>query len=288
MPPARRDLQSVRVTDRSEPHDERRRRLAQKAKGLRKTPGVYLMKDATGKVIYVGKASVLRNRVSSYFVRSADLGPKKQPMLDLVEDFEVLECEGEWEALLAEARLIKDTRPRFNERLTDDKSFPYLAITMRDEFPGVYITRAPTEPQFKQAKIYGPFTSVYALREAVVLLQRVFKYRTCTLDIIDGDPKNEHFRPCLLYAIGQCTAPCAGKISRPAYREDIDRFVDTVCPLDRAGAYTVDGPGTLIVTRYEGCYQNVLGLPIVRLDALLRDVGDGLSPRVRGDRARFL
>ncbi len=151
----------------SEPGTDRLQRLAEKAKGLPKTPGVYLMKDGGGTVLYVGKAASLRNRVKSYFVSSADLGAKKQPMLDLVEDFDVLECEGEWEALLLESRLIKDTRPRFNERLTDDKTYPYLAVTMRDDFPGVYITRTPADPEFRGARIYGPFTSVSALREAM-------------------------------------------------------------------------------------------------------------------------
>jgi excinuclease ABC subunit C len=108
----------------SESRADRLARLAEKARGLPKTPGVYLMKDAAGRVIYIGKAGSLRNRVGSYFTGSVDLGPKKQPMLEVVEDFDVLDCEGEWEALLLESRLIKDTRARFNERLTDDKSFP--------------------------------------------------------------------------------------------------------------------------------------------------------------------
>lgn len=199
--------------------------LAGKARELPSMPGVYLMKDAEGHVIYVGKAASLRNRVGSYFVRSADLGFKKQPMLDFVVDFDTIECEGEWEALLTEARLIKDIRPRFNERLVDDKTFPYLVVTMRDEFPGVYITRNPTAPEYKGARVFGPITSVAALRDSVQLLQRVFKYRTCTLDIKSDDPKNAHFRPCLLHAINQCTAPCANKITKEAYRADIDRFL---------------------------------------------------------------
>lgn len=208
-----------------ETREERLARLAEQAKSLPPEPGVYLMKDAEGRVIYVGKASALRNRVSSYFQPSADLGPKKQPMLEVVSDFDTIPCEGEWEALLMEARLIKDTRPRFNVRLTDDKTFPYLAVTVRDHYPGVYITRTPTEERFKGAKILGPFTSVAALREAITLLQRVFKYRTCTLDIIPGEKKNRYFRPCLLHAIGQCTAPCAEYITPEAYREDINRFL---------------------------------------------------------------
>ena len=202
-----------------------RNRLSERAKRLPCSPGVYLLKDAEDLVIYVGKAGSLRNRVGSYFVASADLGPKKQPMLDLIVEFDVIECEGEWEALLMEARLIKDIRPRFNSMLTDDKSFPYLAITMRDDFPGVFITRTPADPEFSGAKIFGPFTSVYALRESIQLLQRVFKYRTCTLDIKVDNPKNASFRPCLLHAIDQCTAPCANKISKEDYRRDIARFI---------------------------------------------------------------
>ena len=204
---------------------EMRDRLAERARALPASPGVYLLKDAADTVIYVGKASSLRNRVASYFVPSVDLGPRKQPMLDLVVDVEVIECEGEWEALLMESRLIKDIRPRFNDLLTDDKTFPYLVITTRDEFPGVFVTRTPSDPAYRGAKIYGPFTSVYALRDAAQLLQRVFKYRTCTLDIRADDPRNASFRPCLLHAIGQCTAPCANRISKEAYRGDVNRFI---------------------------------------------------------------
>lgn len=212
---------------------DRLQRLRDKARQLPRTPGVYLMTDEKGRVIYVGKASVLANRVGSYFVPSADLGPKKQPMLGVIADFDTIECEGEWEALLTENRLIKDLRPKYNERLTDGKSFPYLVITTRDEFPGVYVTRVPTEERFRGARVIGPFTSVYALRESMKLLQRVFKFRTCELEIhepapgtteAEKDPRRS-FRPCLLYPIKQCTAPCAAKISKDQYREDIERFV---------------------------------------------------------------
>ncbi|TVQ56578.1 MAG: excinuclease ABC subunit UvrC, partial [Phycisphaerales bacterium] len=208
-----------------ESSQDRLGRLAESARELPRTPGVYLMKDAAGTVIYIGKAGSLRDRVGSYFVPSTDLGLKKQPMLELVEDFDTLECETEWEALLTESRLIKDVRPRFNAKLTDGKSFPYLAITMREEFPGVFITRNPTDEPFKGARLFGPFTSVSALRDSVQLLQRVFKYRTCTLEIDSRDPKNRFFRPCLLHPIDQCTAPCANKISPEEYRKDIDRFI---------------------------------------------------------------
>ena len=199
--------------------------LSTRARSLPDSPGVYLMKDDAGDVIYVGKATSLKSRVASYFVPSADLGPRKQPMLGVVADFEIIECEGEPEALLTEARLIKDIRPRFNAQLMDDKTFPYLAVTMRDEFPGVFVTRTPKDEQFRGARVFGPFTSVYALRNAVQLLQRVFRYRTCTLDIRSDDPRNERFRPCLLHAIEHCTAPCANRITPEAYRADIDRFL---------------------------------------------------------------
>lgn len=209
----------------AEPRAERLARLLALARALPKEPGVYLMKDRAGKVLYVGKALALADRVSSYFVPSADLGPQKQRLLDVVETVEIIPCESEWEALLTENRLIKDLRPRFNVRLTDDKTFPYLAVTMREPFPRVFVTRAPSSPDLKGAKVYGPFTNAGALREAVSILQRVFRFRTCTLDIEPNDPKNARFRPCLLYAIHQCTAPCADKITKDAYRADIDRFV---------------------------------------------------------------
>lgn len=209
----------------TETRESRLARLLRAARGLPRTPGVYLMKDSSGVVLYVGKATTLPDRVASYFIPSAELGPKKAPMLDLVHSFDVLLCRGEWEALLTEARLIKDIRPRFNERLTDDKTFPYLAVTTRDDFPGVYITRTPNAPEFRSARIFGPFTAVGALHEAVQMLQRIFKYRTCHLNIVEGDRRNRFFRPCLLHAIGQCTAPCAARISKDTYREDIDRFL---------------------------------------------------------------
>lgn len=209
----------------SESREDRLARLLAKARALPASPGVYLMKDATEVVLYVGKASRLNDRVSSYFIPSADLGPRKQPLLDFIHDFETLECEGEWEALLTENRLIKDISPRFNARLTDDKTFPYLVITTREDFPRVVVTRNLQAPEFKGAKVFGPFTRPGALREAVNLLQKVFKFRTCSLDIIDGDEKNKSFRPCLLFNIGMCTAPCAGKIAKEPYRADVDRFV---------------------------------------------------------------
>ena len=200
-------------------------KLNEKAKTLPKAPGVYLMKNAKGVVIYIGKSASLRDRVSSYFQPSTRLEFKKRDMVDEIVDFDVMQTETEVEALLAENRLIKDTQPKYNARLLDDKTFPYLQVTMRDDYPGVYVTRKPDA----KAEIYGPFTSVAALKDAVTHLQKAFKYRTCHLEILEEDPKKRFFRPCLLYNIGQCTAPCADKISRAEYGEDIKkllRFLD--------------------------------------------------------------
>ena len=203
--------------------------LLAKARSLPGVPGVYLMKDAQGRVIYVGKASRLPDRVSSYFqpatFATGALGPRKQPMLDIVEDFDVLECETEWEALLAENRLIKDLHPRFNSSLTDDKTFPYLVITMRDDYPGVYITREPASAEYRGARVFGPFTRPFALRQAMQMLQNVFKFRTCTIEIREDDERRRFFRPCLLYPIHRCTGPCAARISTQEYRSGIDRFI---------------------------------------------------------------
>ena len=202
--------------------DDRLNRLLDKAKSLPKTPGVYLMKDEKGRVVYVGKSASLRDRVCSYFQPATKLDYKKAPLRDVVVDFETIDTESEVEALLAENRLIKDIQPRFNARLLDDKTFPYLMVTTGDEYPGVYVTR---EPRTEGVKLYGPFTSVALLKEAVVLLQRAFQFRTCHLDIREADPSKRFFRPCLLHAIKQCTAPCADLIPRDAYNDDIKRLV---------------------------------------------------------------
>lgn len=205
--------------------ESRRGELLARARALPSVPGVYLLKDAAGQVLYVGKAGLLPRRLGSYFTPGADPGPGKAPLLERVADFDVIPCETEWEALLLENRLIKDLQPRFNARLSDDKTFPYLAVTLGEEFPRVLVTRDLTDPRLRGARILGPFASPGALRHALQLLQRVFKFRTCSLEILESDQRRRFFRPCILHSIGQCTAPCAARISRQAYREDIERFL---------------------------------------------------------------
>jgi excinuclease ABC subunit C len=206
--------------------NERIDRLRERISRFPTTPGVYLMKDAEGRVLYVGKARDLRARVASYFQNSADLlatrGPEIAHMASRVSDIDFLDCETEVDALLKENRLIKDIQPPFNARLKDDKSFPYLEITTGDDFPAVWVTRSP---RLKGSRLFGPFTNAAGLRDAVNALQRVFKFRTCELDIREDDEKRRFFRPCLLHAINQCTAPCADLIRRDDYAADIRRLI---------------------------------------------------------------
>ena len=194
---------------------------SEKVRGFPTTPGVYLMKDAQGRVIYVGKAKNLRNRASSYFLKAAAEDLRTADWVTEIADIDCIVCDSEVDALLTEARLIKDIQPKNNRDLKDDKTFPYLMISTREDFPRVEITR---EPKQKGVKLYGPFTSAGALRGAIQVLQRIFKFRTCSLDIVDGDERWRWFRPCLLASIQQCTAPCNLRISKEDYRKDIRRL----------------------------------------------------------------
>jgi excinuclease ABC subunit C len=191
---------------------------AEKAKQFPKSPGVYLMKDAQGRVVYVGKAKNLRNRASHYFLKGAAQDPRTTDLIKTIADIDFVPAETEVDALLLEARLIKDIQPRFNVDLKDDKSFPYLQIRMREDFPRVEFTRTPRS---RGVKLYGPFTSAKGLRAALQVLQRIFKFRTCTLDIHADDERWRWFRPCILHSIHQCTAPCNFRVTKEEYRKQI-------------------------------------------------------------------
>ena len=193
----------------------------EKVRTLPTTPGVYLMKDAQGCVIYVGKAVNLRSRAGSYFTKAAEIDRRTSDLVPEIADIDFIEAESEVDALLMEARLIKDIQPRFNALLKDDKTFPYLQITTREDFPRVEFTR---QPESSGVKLYGPFTSAGQLRGTIAVLQKIFRFRTCTLDIEANDEKWRWFRPCLLASINQCTAPCNLRISKEDYREDIRRL----------------------------------------------------------------
>ncbi|SIN93198.1 excinuclease ABC subunit C [Singulisphaera sp. GP187] len=194
---------------------------AEKVRTFPTTPGVYVMKDAQGRVIYLGKAKNLRSRAGSYFQKTAETDKRICDWIGEVVDIDYLAADSEVDALLLEARLIKDIQPKHNQDLKDDKSFPYLQITTGEDFPRVNFTR---EPQDRNVKLYGPFPRAKSLRGAIQVLQRIFKFRTCSLEIEEGDPRWRWFRPCLLHSIDQCTAPCNLKIDKDAYRTDIRRL----------------------------------------------------------------
>src|SRR5262249_5509180 len=146
----------------------------EKVKQFPAAPGVYLMKDAQGRVLYVGKAKNLRNRAGHYFTKAAADDPRTADLVKLIADIDYVQAETEVDAVLMEARLVKDIQPRFNVELKDDKSFPYLQIRMREAFPRVEFTRMPRR---HGVKLYGPFTSAKGLRMAVKVLQRIFQFR---------------------------------------------------------------------------------------------------------------
>jgi excinuclease ABC subunit C len=195
--------------------------LADKVRQFPAAPGVYIMKDAQGRVLYVGKAKNLRNRAGHYFTKAAREDMRTSDLVKLIADVDFLPADSEVDALLLEARLVKDIQPRFNVELKDDKSFPYLQIRMREDYPRVEFTRTPRR---RGVKLYGPFTSAKSLRAAIQVLQRIFKFRTCTLDIKSEDQRWRWFRPCILHSIHQCTAPCNFRVTKEEYRRQIRRL----------------------------------------------------------------
>ena len=179
--------------------------IADRLKHLPASPGVYLMKDAKGDVIYVGKAVVLRNRVRSYFHSPKGLTRKTRRLVLEIADIEVIQTATEAEAFILEESLIKRLQPHFNIRLRDDKRYPYLKIT-NEPFPRLMIVRRRKDDG---ARYFGPYTSSKAMRSTMKLTQKLFPIRTCTLKL----PLNKPRRPCLDYHIGRCLAPCANLVS---------------------------------------------------------------------------
>ncbi|MHC4482239.1 MAG: UvrB/UvrC motif-containing protein [Planctomycetota bacterium] len=208
---------------------ERLKAIRKQIKAFPTGPGLYFMKGSADKVLYIGKAKNLRSRVASYFQPGGELvtsrGPKIAEMISRVRAVDFLETKSEVDAVLQEARLIKDIRPPYNTDLADDKTFPYLEITTGEDFPGVYITR---KPRPRGGRLFGPFAGAKDLRGVLVVLQKIFRFRTCKLNISKDDPKRKFFRPCLLNSIKQCAAPCAEKIDRREYKKiitDLIRFL---------------------------------------------------------------
>jgi excinuclease ABC subunit C len=170
---------------------------------LATNPGVYLLRDGRGTVLYVGKAKSLRTRVRSYFQPGAELGAKNQELVRLVDAVETIVVGSEAEALILEANLIKEHRPRFNILLRDDKRYPYIKVTVREPFPRVYVTRRIVNDG---SRYFGPYTSVGPMREALEVVKRLHTVRSCRYDLPGEGPE----RACLDYHIGRCKSHCVG------------------------------------------------------------------------------
>lgn len=199
--------------------------LEEKLNALPAKPGVYLMKDSGGTVIYVGKAVSLRNRVRQYFQSSRNHPPKVVAMVQRIADFEYMVTDSEVEALILECNLIKRYKPWYNVRLKDDKSYPYLKVTLGEAFPRVCLTRRVVKDG---SKYFGPFTNSGAVRETLKLVKKLFPLRTCNvkIDLAEDDTGRSNMpRPCLNYHISRCPAPCTGNITRQAYMETIKEII---------------------------------------------------------------
>ncbi|HET8608066.1 MAG TPA: excinuclease ABC subunit UvrC [Gaiellaceae bacterium] len=201
-------------------------RVEAQLKALPGKPGVYLFRDAAGDVLYVGKAKSLRARVRHYFQRGGDGRPGIPQLVARIADVEVIVTSSEVEALHLEQNLVKRHRPPFNVRLRDDKSFPYIAVTVEDEFPRVMFTR---ERHRRGVRYFGPYANAKKVRETLDVLNRVFRYRPC-----EGPKPGRHSGiPCLDYHIERCYAPCVGYISREDYRAVIDQVIEFLGGNDR-------------------------------------------------------
>jgi excinuclease ABC subunit C len=195
----------------------REERTSQQRRALPDAPGVYLFRDANRKVLYVGKARSLRKRVAGHFSKPGARGAGD--MVAQIADVEFIATETEAEALLAEQEFIKRHRPLYNVRLRDDKSYPYIGISLDEDYPRIYFTR---ERHRRGRAYFGPFSNAKRVRETLDLLGKVFQYRTC-----DGpEPGRASGSPCLDYFIKRCQAPCVGYISKEAYRENVETIID--------------------------------------------------------------
>lgn len=194
---------------------------------LPEKPGVYLMKNNLGEIIYVGKAKILKNRVRQYFQNSKNHSEKVKAMVSNVAEFEYIVTDTEMEALILECNLIKKYRPRYNILLKDDKYYPFIKITINEDFPRVFITRNFVRDN---CKYFGPYTNSTAVNETMDLIKKVFPVRNCKKFIKDGQYSD---RPCLNYHIGLCKAPCCGKISKDEYQKIIQGIIDLLNGRDK-------------------------------------------------------
>ncbi|EJE7235313.1 excinuclease ABC subunit UvrC [Clostridium sporogenes] len=193
--------------------------LEYQLKNLPDKPGVYLMKNNLGEIIYVGKAKVLKNRVRQYFQKSQKHSEKVKAMVKNIEEFEYIITDSEMEALILECNLIKKYRPKYNILLKDDKHYPFIKVTLSEDFPRVISTRKVTKDG---SKYFGPYVDGNSVKDIIELIKKTFPIRTCKKNIVEGA---KPIRPCLNYQIGLCKAPCAQYINKSDYREIIDDVI---------------------------------------------------------------
>ncbi|MFQ6804852.1 MAG: excinuclease ABC subunit UvrC [Lachnospiraceae bacterium] len=194
--------------------------IQEELKKLPAKPGVYIMHDAKDAIIYVGKAISLRNRVRQYFQSSRNLGVKKEQMVQQIARFEYIITDSELEALVLECNLIKEHRPKYNTMLKDDKGYPYIRVTVQEDFPRVVLAR---QMKKDKSRYFGPYTSVGAVKESMELMRKLYFVRNCSRNLPRDIGKE---RPCLYYHIHQCKAPCQGYVSKEEYRKNIDGVLD--------------------------------------------------------------
>lgn len=194
----------------------------EKIKMLPDSPGVYIMKNKDGKIIYIGKAKVLKNRVKQYFQASGNHSPKVKAMVGNIADFEYILCDSEMEALVLECNLIKEHMPKYNILLKDGKHYPYIKLTLNEEYPRMLFVRRTEQDG---AKYFGPYPTGFSVNETFDIVKEVFKIAHCKKSFPRDIGKE---RPCLYHSMGRCVAPCSGKISKEEYRSifnDIDKFL---------------------------------------------------------------
>ena len=194
--------------------------IQEELKKLPAKPGVYIMHDEKDAIIYVGKAISLKNRVRQYFQSSRNKGPKIEQMVTRIRRFEYIVTDSELEALVLECNLIKEHRPKYNTMLKDDKTYPYIKVTVGEEFPRILFSRTMKKDK---SRYFGPYTSAGAVKDTIELMNKLFRLRVCNRNL----PRDIGLeRPCLNYHINQCDAPCQGYISRKAYREQVDQALE--------------------------------------------------------------
>lgn len=216
--------------------------LEEELKKLPDKPGVYLMHDKTGTIIYVGKARVLKNRVRQYFQPARNVSPKIERMISQIAYFEYIITDSEMEALVLECNLIKEHSPKYNTMLKDDKGYPYIRATVYEDYPRLLFTHNRKKDK---AKYYGPYTNVGVMKESLEFLRKNFKLRTCNKNI-NGCKKEG--RPCLYYHIGQCSAPCQGYITNEEYIKNFKSALDVL-----------DGNVTNVVNELKGKMEEAAG-----------------------------